>query len=431
MLDLYKDHLRKLTEATANSLEVEGFDGLVIGSGKAELYYQDDVHVPFRPTPHFSHWCPARDPGHFLVFKKGENPEVLFFSPDDFWHEPADYKSDFWPEALKARSFTTRDQIVSELKSLGKFAYVGPTEEGLPDNLILNPEPLVKRLDWQRSFKTDYEKQCILKANEIAADGHRAAKQAFARGKSELDIYHDFLSACRIEAHEAAYEPIIALDEKSAFLHYTGKRDKVKGDSFLIDAGVRYRGYCSDITRSYFAGKNETFKAMLTKMSAVQLKLCDMVKVGKSFLELNQVAQDFVVEILKEIEVLKGVSDDEAREKKLGKIFMPHSLGHLLGLQVHDIGGSQLNPEGSLSPDQKADPGIRFKRIVKEGNVVTVEPGIYFIPMLLEPWKSKPEKDYFNWKLIEELIPFGGVRIEDDIIVTGDGHENLTRPYLP
>jgi Xaa-Pro dipeptidase len=106
-------------------------------------------------------------------------------------------------------------------------------------------------------------------------------------------------------------------------------------------------------------------------------------------------------------------------------------LGHQLGLQVHDVAGRQADPEGTLAPPPGAHPFLRNTRRIEPGQVLTVEPGLYFIPMLLERFRAGEHSGRFNWPLIDALVPFGGIRIEDNLLITATGPRNLTRERLP
>jgi Xaa-Pro dipeptidase len=122
---------------------------------------------------------------------------------------------------------------------------------------------------------------------------------------------------------------------------------------------------------------------------------------------------------------------DQAIEKRYTSAFFPHGVGHHLGIQVHDIGGHQKAREGGVLPPPEGHPYLRNTRVMEPGQVFTIEPGIYFVPMLLEPFRTGPAAADFNWPLIDQLAPFGGIRIEDNVVVTENGHRNLTRELLP
>jgi Xaa-Pro dipeptidase len=115
----------------------------------------------------------------------------------------------------------------------------------------------------------------------------------------------------------------------------------------------------------------------------------------------------------------------------LTRPFYPHGLGHFLGIQVHDVSGRQAAPEGGIKPPPAEHPYLRTTRTIETGQVFTIEPGIYFIPMLLRDLKASAHANDVDWTLVDALTPMGGIRIEDNLLVTPSGHRNLTREHLP
>ena len=121
---------------------------------------------------------------------------------------------------------------------------------------------------------------------------------------------------------------------------------------------------------------------------------------------------------------------EKAVESRLASAFFPHGVGHLIGLQVHDVGGHQAGPEGGEAPPPEEHPFLRNTRILEPGHVVTIEPGLYFIPMLLDPWRNGDKAGVVDWDLVDRLLPHGGIRIEDNVVCTEDGPVDLTRPLI-
>ncbi|MXW51108.1 MAG: M24 family metallopeptidase, partial [Gammaproteobacteria bacterium] len=109
------------------------------------------------------------------------------------------------------------------------------------------------------------------------------------------------------------------------------------------------------------------------------------------------------------------------------RTFMPHGLGHLLGVQTHDVGGWQTTPEGSEAPPPDAHATLRLTRTIEAGMVFTIEPGLYFIPMLLSRLRKEANAREVNWPQVESMTPWGGARIEDNVLVMEGGARNLTR----
>jgi Xaa-Pro dipeptidase len=118
---------------------------------------------------------------------------------------------------------------------------------------------------------------------------------------------------------------------------------------------------------------------------------------------------------------------EEALKKGLTRPFFPHGLGHHLGIQVHDVGGKLASPNGTLKPPPDAYPALRNTRVLEIGHLITIEPGLYFIPMLLKPYRGGDHSKTFDWKMIDELASLGGIRIEDNVLVSENGPKNITR----
>ena len=229
--------------------------------------------------------------------------------------------------------------------------------------------------------------------------------------------------------HDSPYTNIVGLDEKSAILHYQNKRRSSGRDSrvLLIDAGCRQRGYCSDITRTY-ARENvhPVFRNLVEKVDRLQLDLVDKVHVDIPYATLQDAAHDGILDILLENEICSG-DRDALKEANISKLFFPHGIGHLLGIQVHDVGGYFKDETGALAPPPEEHKFLRLNRKMTENMVFTIEPGLYFIPVLLDAERNTDKGRMLNWDLIDALTPLGGVRVEDNILVTADGPQNLTR----
>jgi len=223
-----------------------------------------------------------------------------------------------------------------------------------------------------------------------------------------------------------AYNGIFASGINASILHYVVNNSKIKdGDLFLMDSGFECNGYASDYTRTFPANGKYTDiqKGIYNSVLAGMNKVLDTIKPGVKMEDLHLLAARTMMEGLKDLGIVKGNVDDMMNEN-IFALFFPHGLGHFLGLDTHDVGGY---PKGVDRIDR---PGIKFLRARREllpGMVITIEPGIYFVPAVLKPAMQDPEKNKFlNTEKVESLLNFGGVRIEDDIIVTEDGLENIT-----
>jgi Xaa-Pro dipeptidase len=269
---------------------------------------------------------------------------------------------------------------------------------------------------------------CLREANVLGARGHVAAERAFRAGASEFEIALAFMAACGQRERELPYNPIIALNEGGAVLHYQIQQTArpAKSHSLLIDAGAEFGGYASDITRTH-SNQDPEFAALIKRFDELQLDLCARVRVGLDWKDFHQASYRAISEFLREVGVI-NVSADEAIDSALTTVFYPHGIGHLLGLQVHDVGGLQGTPEGKLIERPYNHPFLRLTRKLEDGYVVTVEPGFYFIDQLLDEAKTKATGRMIDWKRVDQLKKFGGVRIEDNVVARAGGQENLTRP---
>jgi Xaa-Pro dipeptidase len=197
--------------------------------------------------------------------------------------------------------------------------------------------------------------------------------------------------------------------------------------SLLVDAGATCLGYCSDVTRTWVRGEGaapSAFAALVARVEDFQKRLCSQIAIGNKYEALHEEAHREVARTLREVAVTT-LSVDEAVASGLTRAFFPHGLGHSLGLQCHDVGCALVKPK----PE---NPFLRNTTVIAKDQVFTVEPGIYFIDALLAPLRSGPNAAHVDWKLVDELAKLGGVRIEDDVVVTGDKSiRNLTREVLP
>jgi Xaa-Pro dipeptidase len=433
----YSRHVAVLQERAERALAETGFDRLLIHSGRVHEYFADDQEAPFKPGGHFAHWSPVEGPAHLLEVRPGKRARLLRVTPPDFWYEPPAAAPAFVSRSIEVVDLPDSEAAWREVRPAARTAFVGEGTEEAPAHGIgaasVNPPKLVARLDWDRAYKTPYEEETLFEANRVAADGFRAAKDAFRSGASEMEIHHAFLSACGTTEAALPYPTIVAQDEKSAVLHYQRKRDRgaVAATILLLDAGAPLRGYGSDITRTWTAaGADPVFAALVAGMEALQQRLCAAVRPGIPYLDLHVAAHRGVAELLTETEVVKG-SADQAFDAGLTRPFFPHGLGHFLGIQVHDVGGRLADRDGAAQPPPPFYPFLRTTRTIEERMVFTIEPGLYFIPMLLEPLRQGEKASLLDWTLVDRLVRSGGIRIEDDLLVTADGHRNLTRPHLP
>jgi Xaa-Pro dipeptidase len=401
----------------------------VIHAGSQIISFLDDYHYPFRPNPHFLQWLPlTHHHDSVLLVRAGRRPRLFYYQPDDYWYLPPSDPESWWADQFDVCSVRDPDAWEKMLPG-DRTAFIGdaPSLAGLAGDGQFNPTRLVNRIHLDRTRKTPYEIACIAEASRLAAIAHTEAEQAFREGCSEYELHLRYLKACGLADHELPYGNIVALNRHGAVLHYQ-QREQGRPDesiSFLIDAGATYRAYCSDITRTYAATDGD-FSEMIGAVNTMQQGLCSDMRAGVDYRDLHISTHRQIAGILGDFDVI-NVAPDEAVASGLSSVFYPHGLGHFLGLQTHDVAGLISDADGTEIPRPDGHPFLRLTRTLEPGNVLTVEPGMYFIDTLLEKWKANGNAAAVNWKRVEDLSPCGGIRIEDNIVVTDSEPVNLSR----
>jgi Xaa-Pro dipeptidase len=426
---LYKLHLQTLMRRTEQSLAASGFDALVIHAGCPPTQFLDDQDYPFKVNPQFKAWVPIVDnPRSILVVAPGARLKVLFYQPNDYWHKPARLPQAPWTAEVDLIAMEEPSKASDHWAGLGRVAYIGPDAfaDGT-DPTSINPPDLLTRLHYDRAVKTEYELECMRHANALGVRGHRAALAAFRRGSSEYEAHMRYLEACAQREEELPYNNIVAYNENSAVLHYQRLERSCPESlrSFLIDAGAQYRGYASDITRTYAASPSR-FADLVDAVDAAQQVLCDEIVAGRDYREVHLSAHRILGDVMHRMGLTK-LPGQAALELGVTSVFFPHGIGHLLGLQVHDVGGVMGDTLGHERQRPVGHPHLRLTRMLEPGVVVTVEPGIYLIDSLLAAAHADSRRAHIDWAVVEELRPFGGVRIEDNVVTTASTPENMTR----
>jgi Xaa-Pro dipeptidase len=289
----------------------------------------------------------------------------------------------------------------------------------------VNPAPLLAELDALRTKKTPYEVECLLEAERRAVRGHRETEERFAAGEpSELELHLAYLAATQQDDPSTPYKNIVALGAHASVLHYVAyERTRVAGDtSLLVDAGARCNGYGSDITRTYVRGHGagaRRFRDLLARMEQLQQEVCRQIRPGLPYEQLHDDSHRLLAEVLRDLGIAKA-STAELVDRGITRALFPHGLGHSLGVVTHDVGMKPRPPR----PDNRF---LRNTSTIEVGQVFTIEPGIYVIDALLAPLRGDDRARMLEWKLIDELRPFGGIRIEDNVLVEASGIRNLTR----
>ncbi len=429
--ELYPAHLQTIKSRHERALEHAGAGHAVVFSGAPRAVFLDDYDYPFKPNPHFVGWLPlTTTPYCYLIYSPGETPVLVYYQEKDYWHLPPANPHGFWADYFDIRIVHDIEDVANHLPQdrddcillgeIGDAAHAFGIER-------INPGSALNILHFDRGVKTAYEIECMRAASRRGVKGHRRAAKSFQSGKSEFDIHLDYCRAVGQADIELPYGNIIALNENGAVLHYQhqSKSKPAEAKSFLIDAGASIHGYASDITRTY-AKEDGEFADLIERFDQLQQELVAEVKPGLDFADLHILCHHKIAELLIEIKLAKG-SVDALIEAGVTAAFYPHGLGHLLGIQVHDVGGHMGDDTGTIIDPPSGHPYLRLTRVLEIDQVLTIEPGLYVIDMLQESLVGTAGHAMINQKRLSWLRPYGGIRIEDNVRVLEDGCENLTR----
>ena len=431
LASLYGAHIEALASRHDYALENAGANHAIIFSGNPKPVFLDDYNYPFKSNPHFVSWAPLTNlPLSYIVYTPGQAPLLIYYQPHDYWHVVPGTPDGYWASHFDIRIVHEIDDIAKHLPSdRDQCVLIGEIEdEKLAFGVErINPSTTLNILHYARGIKTEYEIACMRLSSQRGVSGHIAAEAAFRAGESELEIHRAYCKAAGHTDDELPYGNIVALNEHGAVLHYTHFDREPPADprSFLIDAGARVHGYASDITRTY-GHSDSRFEELIGRMDAMQLDIVSRVRPGINYADLHVENHRLLAGILVEAGFAKG-EPDTLIETGVTAAFYPHGLGHLLGIQVHDVGGFMRSESGEIIDPPSGHRYLRLTRELEENMTITIEPGLYAIDMLLENLRGSPAEDHVLWDGVDWLRPFGGIRIEDDVRVTADGCENMTR----
>lgn len=426
----YWDHVEALIARHDHALDKAGASHAVIFSGAPKLKFLDDNYYAFQANPHFVSWLPLTStPFCYLTHTPGQTPVLIYYQEKDYWHLPPAAPEGYWTSYFDVRIVHSLDEIPQHLpEERDKCILIGEIEDEAHAQGIerVNPTSALNILHFARAAKTPYELECMRAASRRAVAGHRAAEAAFRDGASEFDIHLAYCQAVGQAEKDLPYGNIIALNENGAVLHYQHQSREVPAElrSFLIDAGASVNGYAADITRTY-AYADDEFADVIARMDQLQRAIVEEIRAGIDYTDLHVGTHQKIAELLVELDIASG-SAEALISNGITSAFFPHGLGHYLGVQVHDVGGFMADESAAVIDRPPGHPFLRLTRELEVDQVLTVEPGFYVIDMLLEGLTDEG-RAMLNRERVDWLRPYGGVRIEDNVRVTEDGVENMTR----
>jgi Xaa-Pro dipeptidase len=423
---LVLDELLKSVDASEKSV-------IFLKGGEETARYDTDRDLLFRQESNFWYMTGVVKPDYSLIITLDDLKVHLFapLLPEAY----AVWLGEIEPlDAIHARHETDFTGFTEKMKDfLTEYApskvYTTPfsSSHSVLEGFDVNKDLLKKALDEVRVIKRTEELAALRIASDVSSKAHMAAMKATKPGMKELQVEANYkFVACLNEGRFLSFCPIVAGGDGSATLHYMDNDKVIKdGDMVLLDAGSEYNLYAGDITRTYPVNGKYTEKQKLIYQIVLdaQNAVLGALKEGIDYTDMHALALRVISEGLLAAGFLQGPID-EIIEHCVGGYFMPHGLGHMMGLDVHDVGGY---PEGVDRIDKPSFRSLRTRRILREGMVLTVEPGVYFIkPLLEQAKKDEVISKYINFEKVAEFEDFGGVRIEDDVIILKDGIEDMT-----
>ncbi|KAH9495541.1 hypothetical protein Btru_013529 [Bulinus truncatus] len=447
-MELFQENRKRLCERLKATGKVPSGSYVLLQGGVSETRNDSD-HEPLFRQESFFHWAfGVEEPDFFGAIEVDTGRAILFplrldeayavwmgrlLTEEDFKYLYAvdeAYFSDRIAEILKSKNpslLLTLHGLNTDSGNYCKEAVFEGIAEFNVNNEILHPE-----ITECRVFKTDLELQALRYANKISSEAHVEVMKQVRPGMLEYQLESIFKHYCQYVGglRQLSYTCICGSGHNGSVLHYghagaPNAKRLDNGDMCLLDMGAEYYCYASDITCSYPAsGKfTEDQKAIYEAVLAANRAVLTAVKPGVSWVEMHKLAERVLLEHLVRLGLLKG-NIEEMMKVRLAAVFMPHGLGHFMGIDTHDCGGY---PEGTQRINEPGLRSLRTVRTLEPRMVITIEPGCYFIDILLDrSLEDEHQREFFNEDVLRRFRHFGGVRIEDDIAVTENGCELLT-----
>jgi len=357
---------------------------------------------------------PFRSHSEYLYLTDRERPGgVLAIAPDG---EVADFVV---PISQQERLWTRVDELEGDVRDVAEldawlrhrpYAALGAAP---PNELTSDAREALLRI---RRVKDEVELERMRSAAAATRAGFDALEAAIRPGVSERELQLELETAFfRNGADFLAFDTIVGIGDHAAVLHFSPTdRTLAAGELVLVDAGAEHRGYAADITRTFtFTDEQRALHEIVARAHQAAIDTC---RPGIAWSDVHRTAALVIGEGLVDFGVLRG-DPESLVDSGAVTLFFPHGVGHMVGLGVRDAGGPGRTAHAGL-------PAIRVDLPLEPGFTMTVEPGIYFVPALLAEARGR---DDVAWDRVDELLALGGVRIEDNVLVTAAGCEVLTR----
>ncbi len=400
---------------------------VLIGAG-------EPIHRPGRDDATYRYEAHSE---YYYLTDRNRPGGVLAFDPHEGWTEflaPVTVGERLWSGAPSAEPDVLTTDALPDWLAARRASAVAWLGAPLPD--AASDGPLAQELRFGlaevRRCKDEVELERMRIAQRATRAAFATARGLMQEGITEREAQIELeAEAFRHGAEAMAYDTIVGSGPNSAVLHFapSSRRFRV-GELVLIDAGAQHLGYASDITRTYPVGgrlssqQQELFAAVL-QAERTAIEQC---RAGVEWRDVHRTAGLVIAERLVSFGLLRG-DPESLVESGAAWLFFPHGIGHLVGLGIRDVGGTPLRER---QHDAKPFPHLRIDLPLEPGMVVTVEPGIYFVPALLsDSTKRRKHREQVNWDRVDTMLDFGGIRIEDNVLITDESAEIITADVPP
>ncbi len=424
---------------------------LLLGNNESPMNYPANTYH-FRQDSSFLYFFGLNEPGLAAIIDIDNDKEVIFGNDIDLddiiWMgpQPSLIERAALCGVKETRAFVELENFIKNNLPTRNIHYLPPYRHDnmiLIDNILgikpseqkkLASVELIKEIVNLRSKKEAQEIAAIEKAMYVAYLMHTSAMKMTKAGVYEREIAGAMEGIALAHGCTVSFPIILTKNGQTLHNHYHGNKLN-NGELVLVDAGIESpEFYCTDHTRTFpvsgkFTAKQKEIYDIVLKANEEAIS---MIKPDISYKSIHLEACKIITEGLKSIGLMTG-NTIEAVEQGAHAMFFPHGLGHMMGIDVHDMEDLGQDYVGYNQNVQKSTQFgtayLRLARELQESFVLTVEPGIYFIPALIEKWKNENKfTQYINYKKVEEYLDFGGIRIEDDVLVTADGYKVFGKP---
>ena len=433
--------------------------GLIVlfGNNESPNNCPDNAYYPFRQDASFAYYFGVQRDGLVGIIDIDNNREMLIGDDIDIedivWYGSVDSVSDMAAQSGVALSAPMKElqPMVDRAKGQGQEIHFLPpyrhdTMIQIMDLLGIHPSQqkaaasvtLIKAIVKMRSTKTAEEIEELEKAASIGYKMHTAAMRTTRPGLTEKYVGGIVDGISHSYGLQVSFPTIFT--QHGEIMHGAPSMEVMEsGRLVLCDAGAEsIEGYCSDNTRTYpvnghFTQRQLEIYSIVEECHDLALSIA---KPSVKYFDVHMAVCRLMTERLKELGLMRG-DTDEAVKAGAHAMFLPHGLGHMMGMDVHDmeaLGQIYVGFDEETQPrlDQFGTNALRMGRRLEEGFVVTDEPGIYFIPDLIDDWRRSGHcAEYLNFDLLDSYKDFGGIRIEDDLLITADGCRFIGKDRIP